>query len=132
MIKCNVLSALRALGRSAKKAVEAISSDERDRLSARGDQARRHHDHLMSELEAQEATPGANAITPFMVGRTLSKLCPDAQLYEEAVTSGNPLALGFRPSEVGTYMRNGGSFLGWGLGASLGAKLADPAKSFVL
>lgn len=131
VIKCNVLSALRALGRSAKKAVEAISSDERDRLSARGDQARRHHDHLMSELEAQEATPGANAITPFMVGRTLSKLCPDAQLYEEAVTSGNPLALGFRPSEVGTYMRNGGSFLGWGLGASLGAKLADPEKTVV-
>ena len=66
-----------------------------------------------------------------MVGSVLSELCPEAQLYEEAVTSGNPLAYGFRPNEEGAYNRNGGSFLGWGLGASIGAKLADPDKLVV-
>jgi acetolactate synthase-1/2/3 large subunit len=52
-------------------------------------------------------------------------------VFEEAVTSGNPFAYGFRPAEDGAYFRNGGSFLGWGLGASVGAKMAAPDRLVV-
>lgn len=90
-----------------------------------------HHTKLVTGLQSTDKESGPDVITPYRVGQALTGLCPDAVLFEEAVTSGNPFAYGFHPNEKGVYMRNGGSFLGWGLSAALGAKMGDPSQTVV-
>ncbi|MDN5926332.1 MAG: thiamine pyrophosphate-requiring protein [Hyphomicrobiales bacterium] len=126
VLPVNVKEGLDALLRAAERYLPSL--DEKRHGGRRQEMENRHR----QVIEPFENTPRiANVITPFMVGQTLTELCPEAQLYEEAVTSGNPFAYGFRPSSEGAYMRNGGSFLGWGLGASIGAALARPDKLVV-
>lgn len=124
VLPVNTMAGLRSLLTAARKVRSELSAAETEKLDRRQAETASRHDDMMAALE-QANQPGGNAITPFQIGRALSELCPQAHVYEEAVTSGNPLAYGFRPSAEGAYNRNGGSFLGWGLGASLGAKLHD-------
>lgn len=125
---CDTLRALADLQQAAQSQWENPSSDA---LVERVADIKRKHEQLVEGLRNQSNGARPERITPYQVGEILTQLCPHATLFEEAVTSGNPFAYGFRPSEQGSYMRNGGSFLGWGLGAALGAKLGDPKRLVV-
>lgn len=122
---CNVIRGIRSLRAAARRHLEQNLSSER--LSTRRSRIEALHDEMINALP-QAQVENASSITPAIVGAVMSELCPEAMVFEEAVTSGNPFAYAFRPSADGEYLRNGGTFLGWGLGACLGAKLAQPDR----
>ncbi|MGR7994596.1 thiamine pyrophosphate-requiring protein [Xanthobacter sp. ZOL 2024] len=93
--------------------------------------AARHATMMAERARRRAAALAGGAISPMEVGAILSRLAPEAMVIEEAVTSGNPFAYGFEPNAEGGYYRNGGSYLGWALGASLGARLGDPERLVV-
>jgi acetolactate synthase-1/2/3 large subunit len=127
VLPCGVLPALGQLQAAAERALG--SPDKRSVVTNRKRGIGECHRAMLAEVDrrgARGANP--NAINPFSVGEILTRLCPEGQVIEEAVTSGNPFAYGFRPNEKGAYFRNGGSFLGFGLGSALGAKMANPDR----
>lgn len=102
------------------------------RIAARKADFKARHDRMAAALAKRRAAAlEGGSISPMEVGAILSRIAPDAMVIEEAVTSGNPFAYGFEPGADGAYYRNGGSYLGWGLGASLGARIGDPDRLVV-
>lgn len=130
VVPCSVEAGLNSLCRSAADYMQRADSGALKQIETRRSRFSASHKEFMAALEAKNA-PITGTILPYQVGQVLSELCPDADLIEEAVTSGNPFAYGYRPSAEGTYSRNGGTFLGWGLGASLGMKMARPDRTVV-
>ncbi|WP_142850839.1 thiamine pyrophosphate-requiring protein [Telmatospirillum sp. J64-1] len=131
VLACGLEPGLQSLAQAARELSASLAKEEQQALEARRAKVGGHHEEMFADLEKGASRKGSNAITPFQIGRALTRLCPEANVIEEAVTSGNPFAYGFLPNEEGTYSRNGGTFLGWGLGASIGAKMAAPEKTVV-
>jgi acetolactate synthase-1/2/3 large subunit len=131
VLPCGVLAGLGQLQAASERAL--AKGDRRKQVAARRKRISARHEAMLAAVDSagRPSAERPNTITPFAVGRALTKLCPTAHVFEEAVTSGNPFAYGFRPTGEGAYFRNGGSFLGWGLGASLGAKMAAPDRLIV-
>jgi|SRR5215204_3921568 len=74
---------------------------------------------------AQVDAPAGEPVSPTFIGQVLAEDLPDnIVVFEEAVTSGNPIALQMKDLGPGRLFRNGGSYLGWGLGAAVGFGLA--------
>ena len=58
-------------------------------------------------------------------------LAPADIVVEEATTNAEAIRANLHRTVPGTYFRSGGSGLGWGLAAALGAKLAQPSRRVV-
>ena len=56
---------------------------------------------------------------------------PDILFIDEAITSQVPLFCQVRTTSFGSWFQSGGSGLGWGIGAAIGAKLAAPERLVV-
>lgn len=54
---------------------------------------------------------------------------PDLLVIDEAITSQVPLFCQIQSTTYGSWYQSGGSGLGWGLGAAIGAKLAAPDRT---
>ncbi|MCS7050092.1 MAG: thiamine pyrophosphate-dependent enzyme [Thermomicrobium sp.] len=54
---------------------------------------------------------------------------PDLLIIDEAITSQVPLFCQIQSTTFGSWFQSGGSGLGWGLGAAIGAKLAAPDRT---
>ena len=90
------------------------------------------------ERQQQEAVQLAlehstrTTVTPewlsYCIGQVLDE---DAIVLDECVTNSPAVANYVPRSQPGTYYKSGGSSLGWGLGAALGAKLACPDRMVV-
>ncbi|HVR79599.1 MAG TPA: thiamine pyrophosphate-requiring protein [Acidimicrobiia bacterium] len=102
-----------------------LDQDSRSRIELRSDAFRKEHDAWSQIAWSQIASPPGQPATPTLIGQILSdELPPNVAVFEEAVTSGNPIALQLKDLTPGRLFRNGGSFLGWGLGAATGFGLA--------
>jgi acetolactate synthase-1/2/3 large subunit len=72
-------------------------------------------------------------ISPDWLCHSLDEILEDnAIVLGEVVTNAAALWRQLRRTRPGTYFQSGGSNLGWGLGAALGARLASPDKTVVL
>jgi acetolactate synthase I/II/III large subunit len=89
--------------------------------------AERHRAWSEAAWAPVPAEPDA-PLPPALVGQLLNAALPErAVVFEEAVTSANPVALQLADVGPGRFFRNGGSYLGWALCAAVGYGMADPA-----
>jgi acetolactate synthase-1/2/3 large subunit len=104
---------------------ERLDLSDRDRIEARSRTLQRDHDAWAQAAWAPISAPTGHPASPAFVGQALHELLPDnAVVFEEAVTSANPIALQLKDLGPGRLFRNGGSYLGWALGAAAGFGLA--------
>jgi acetolactate synthase I/II/III large subunit len=72
---------------------------------------------------------GAEPVTAGEVAAALAELLdPEDIVVEEATTNAEAIRARLPRTLPGTYVRSGGSGLGWALGACLGIKLAEPGR----
>lgn len=104
---------------------ERLDADARARVVVRSQDLRREHD-AWSQAAWSSITPaGGQPVPPAFVGQVLNEMLPDnVVVFEEAVTSANPIALQLKDLGPGRLFRNGGSYLGWAFGAATGFGLA--------
>lgn len=73
--------------------------------------------------------------TPIQVARLVREIQdtadPDAIIIDDAIRSSRPLLKHYKFNQPGTYYRSPAGYLGWGLPAALGAKLALPQRQVI-
>ena len=122
-------SALRSLLEIYPRFTEA-SADKTDRLEC----IRKAKDQVKNELENRvkqgwDSIPLSAARVARIMDRLLEK---DALIVNESPTNKDILMANFQFSPGRSYFSNSsGGFLGWGLGAAIGAKLASPKRRVV-
>ena len=108
---------------------ERMTDEHRATVAARSRRLADQHDAWTSQAWVPLQAPAGQAMPPALVGQLLNDVLPDnAAVFEEAVTAANPIALQLADVKPGRYFRNGGSYLGWALGAAVGYGLADPSS----
>lgn len=130
---------LRMEGSSAlalKRLVELIDARINDgvraRVAARREWVAEQLDKQRAQRDAAMA-PHAGQITAPMLAATLGRILPeDALVLDESVSNAPWTQALTNRNAPGTYFGSGGSSLGWGTGAALGAKLARPDRDVVL
>jgi acetolactate synthase I/II/III large subunit len=102
-----------------------LEDTDQDRIADRKERLAAEHKAWSTRAWAPlEGTEG-EAVSPTLFGQILAEGLPDnVVIFEEAVTTGNPIALQMKDLGPGRMFRNGGSYLGWGLGAATGYGLA--------
>ena len=121
---------IRADGRRTLEALNAAIEQRLDTsttslIQERSTQLAEEHDEWSSAAWAPLDEPTGEPLSPNLVGQILSEILPDnIVVFEEAVTSGNPIALQMKDLGPGRLFRNGGSYLGWGIGAAAGYGLS--------
>jgi acetolactate synthase I/II/III large subunit len=108
---------------------------QRDAISERQTRLAARHEELRSSWDEQAKLDGErDVITPAWLSHCLGELVrehPDCLLVDETVTNNETLWKHVPTVGPGTWFGSGGSGLGWGLGASLGVKLAYPDRPVI-
>jgi acetolactate synthase-1/2/3 large subunit len=112
---------------------QKLTSEDKARFQARFSRLKDEHQKQLERrpdfLVAKEAQ---KAVPVDLIGRNLAELIDDDTIVvEEAVTSSFAVLQHLQRTKPGTFFRNEGASLGWGLGAALGAKLASPESTVV-
>jgi acetolactate synthase-1/2/3 large subunit len=108
---------------------ERLDEEGRARVAARSRELEREHDAWSQAAWSPIGAPVGQPVSPAFVGQALDELLPDnVAIFEEAVTAANPIALQLKGLGPGRMFRNGGSYLGWALGAAAGFGLAGKGE----
>lgn len=122
---------LRALADAIEDRLDAASSERaRERIAAAG---ARQAELTRRADEAAHASSTSVAIDPrwlaYQIGRTVDEECI---LLDEALSNSALVRRYYRSSRPNSYFAQGGSGGGWGSGAALGAKMAEPERDVVM
>ncbi|HEX5166803.1 MAG TPA: thiamine pyrophosphate-requiring protein, partial [Thermomicrobiales bacterium] len=122
----------RALDLIADEAERLLTGAQRERIEARRNALTIQHEELRETWRAEALAGEATLpITIPWLARCLRELqddAPDLIVVDEMVTSNETVWKQFPVRTPGSWYGSGGSGLGWGLGASLGVKLAHPDR----
>ena len=114
------------------KAIPALSEAVRNFMSD-ADRARiqeRHQRKRQDDIQLALGHADRHEITPEWLSYCINEVIDeDVIVLDECVTNSPSVAAYVQRSQPGTFYKAGGSSLGWGLGASLGAKLAEPDRT---
>jgi benzoylformate decarboxylase len=123
-------SALRFLVENMAKLIDLSDRGRSERLEC----VKKAKETVNAELE-QRVKNGWDAapINAARLARTMDKLIePDALIVNESPTSKDILMANFQFTRGRSYFSNSsGGYLGWGMGAAIGAKLASPGRRVV-
>lgn len=114
---------------------ELLTDADRRRVESRRAELAASHARLRDEwnrLALEQAS--ARPIAPEWLGHCLEQLrrkAPELIFVVEAVTNAVTMARQIQVAEFGTWFQSGGSGLGWGIGAAVGIKLAQPDRPVV-
>jgi acetolactate synthase-1/2/3 large subunit len=109
-----------------------LDGSTRERVEARRAWARQQHAQVWQQHAAQ-ALPRNGQITAALLASALGRVLPEDAVFLDETVSNAPLTLFLtQQRRPGTYFGSGGSALGWGVGAALGAKLAARDRDVVL
>jgi acetolactate synthase-1/2/3 large subunit len=90
------------------------------------------HQEQKAKLKENESCPGDGIITPEWLTVCIRNVVDEETVVmNETITNGAHVAHHLPRNKPGTMFVNGGSSLGWNLGAAFGAKLAKPDKMVV-
>jgi acetolactate synthase-1/2/3 large subunit len=130
-IMCEPARGLRALAETLADRVDAAARGRaRERIAA-GEARRRELD--AASAESAERSAGSSPIDPRWVACHIGRLVDDeAILLDESLSSSRLLREYYGGGRPNAFFAQGGSAGGWGSGAALGAKLAEPGRDVIL
>ena len=110
-----------------------LTSADRARIDERYQIVKDRHDKREQESRELALAHGKQSvITPQWLSYCINQaIDQDTIFLNECVTNSGTVSEYVKRSRPGTFFMSGGSSLGWALGASLGAKLANPDKDVV-
>jgi amino acid adenylation domain-containing protein len=122
-----------ALPALAEMVERRLSTDDRSRIEVRRHGASVDHDAQRSGWRQRALDLATRQpIAPEWAAWCLGRLVNDRTVIVSEAVSNNPaLWHHLELDSAGTYYQSLGSGLGWGLGAAVGVKLADPSKTIV-
>ncbi|MBI3091330.1 MAG: thiamine pyrophosphate-requiring protein [Candidatus Tectomicrobia bacterium] len=110
-----------------------LKAKDQSRLEARRRLVKREHDAQRAAAVADaQADEKKSAITATFLSACVNELySKDTIVVAETVTNAGAQIRQMQIKYPGSYFQTGGSCLGWGMGACMGAKLAAPQKTVI-
>lgn len=112
---------------------QKVTAGQRTEFQRRFQQRQKEYQQLQAEWRDLAVSPTEQrTITPEWLSKSIAEVIDeDTIILNETVTSSASVVRQIHRTKPGTLFSSGGSSLGWGLGAALGAKLAAPDKTVV-
>jgi acetolactate synthase-1/2/3 large subunit len=124
----------KALPKMVELAEQLLTKSDRTRIAARRERLTASHAEQRArwaEIGAREA--GEAPLSPAFVAKCVGEVLPDdAIVLDDAVTSSGVLCNYIESRRPHSFFKSGGSSMGWGQGAAIGAKLAAPDRTVVV
>ena len=112
---------------------QQVTPEYQDQIQSRFHQLQSEHRKMKEEWHRMAVTgAGQKPIPPEWLCYCINEIIDEETIVlGEALTNMGSVLRQINRTRPGTYFQSGGSNLGWGLGAALGARLASPDKTVV-
>ena len=123
----------KALEQLADAAESLLTASDRDRLAERRERiTAAHHEQRASFRRLAEEAAARRPISRDYLSYCLNQIVDDdTVVVDDSVTSSYIASRHIEVNAFAGYFKSGGSSMGWGLGASLGTKLAAPDRTVI-
>jgi acetolactate synthase-1/2/3 large subunit len=124
----------KALPKMIALAEELLTDGDRSRIAARRERLSAAHAEQRTRLAGvADREAGEAPLSPAFVAKCVGEVLPDDSIVlDDAVTSSGVLCHYIESRRPHSFFKSGGSSMGWGQGAAIGAKLAAPDRTVVV